>query len=267
MRNHWRLPKENAFWYTGEDWLQNLLNTCDADTRNKILIMLWRAWFLRDNIIHSDGKEAISRSVAFLLKYEEVRSVQEKSEAERGMFCMDLFEQHCPDPLKPVGKQWRPPGKGVIKLNTDASVDPASGVSACGAVARNEQAAPVFSMGCKLGKCTTVEEAEGLALLSGLQTLATYYNGSIHVELDCLTLVKAISPGAANQSYLFPIVADIKTELCKFRSHLIEWVQREKNKLAHGLAAFASRNGDLLKLAGVPDELSDILWKDCNLTD
>ena len=43
MRKHWNLPKEQVFWHTGVDWLQVLLNRCDADSRNKILLLLWRA--------------------------------------------------------------------------------------------------------------------------------------------------------------------------------------------------------------------------------
>lgn len=77
--------------------------------------MLWRAWFLRDNIIHSNGKETISGSVAFLLKYEEeVRIAQGKSEAERGVFCMNLYDDQCPVPLSTIREQWRPPITGVV---------------------------------------------------------------------------------------------------------------------------------------------------------
>lgn len=81
-----------------------------------------------------------------------------------------------------------------------------------------------------------------------------------------MTLVKAISPDTANQSRLFPIIADIKLALSSFQSYLIEWVRRDRNKLAHGLAALASRMGDLFKVAGVPDEMSEALRKDCNQT-
>jgi len=71
MRKEWRLPEEKEFWYTGTDWLQILLDKYDSEIRKKILLLLWRAWFLRDNCIHSDGKETISRSVMFLVQYEE----------------------------------------------------------------------------------------------------------------------------------------------------------------------------------------------------
>lgn len=65
-----------------------------------------------------------------MLKYEEeVRLAQGKSEAERGIFCMNLFEQ-SPDHYRTVGKQWCPPAAGVAKLNTDTSFVAATGESA-----------------------------------------------------------------------------------------------------------------------------------------
>lgn len=45
---------------------------------------------------------------------------------------------------------------------------------------------PFFSMGCRLGQCAAVEEAEGLALLHGLQALTKYYNGPIQFSQGCL---------------------------------------------------------------------------------
>ena len=60
MRKEWRLPEEKEFWYTGTDWLQILLDKYDSEIKKKILLLLWRPWFLRDNCMHSDGKETIS---------------------------------------------------------------------------------------------------------------------------------------------------------------------------------------------------------------
>ena len=71
MRNHWDLLGEGFFRNTGEDWLQNLLGPCNQDTRTRVLLLLWRCWFLRDDCTHNTGKESICRSSAFLLQYEE----------------------------------------------------------------------------------------------------------------------------------------------------------------------------------------------------
>lgn len=70
-------------------------------------------------------------------------------------------------------------------------------------------------------------------------------------------LGQAITPAAANQSSLFPIIADINSALNVFSSHKVAWVKRDQNKLAHDLAARASRLGDFFQLADVPNELRD----------
>lgn len=51
--------------------------------RDKILILLWRAWHLQENIVHGNGKETISGSVAFLLKcVEEIRATKDKDRSD-----------------------------------------------------------------------------------------------------------------------------------------------------------------------------------------
>lgn len=69
MRKSWNLPAEEKFKYTGKDWLQLLLDTCTVDVRQKILLLLWRAWWLREDCVHSKGRATIGASVQFLTKY------------------------------------------------------------------------------------------------------------------------------------------------------------------------------------------------------
>lgn len=260
MREHWKLPKENELWYTGEDWLQGILNSCDADGRNKLLLMLWRSWFLRDNIVHSNRKESIAASVSFLIKYEEeIRRAQCYTESDKDACCRNLFgDQRVPQPILNPGK-WLPPPSGSVKLNIDTAFDAVSGAKACGAVARNEHGVPFFSMGRKIDQCQTAEEAEGLALGCGLRELSKLFNGSILVESDRLSLVKAVSPGAKNQTSLFPIIADIKEILSSFRSYQVGWISRDWNMLAHNLAARVASAGDFFHMATVPTELSEFV--------
>jgi hypothetical protein len=59
MRQKWSLPKEDMFRYTGKDWLQILLGQVDVITCANILKLLWRAWHLRNNIIHEDDKKQL----------------------------------------------------------------------------------------------------------------------------------------------------------------------------------------------------------------
>jgi hypothetical protein len=69
MRAHWKLPKEHHFKKSGKDWLLLLLNQVDAITKARILLLFWRSWHLRNDIVHEQGKESIATSVSFLLSY------------------------------------------------------------------------------------------------------------------------------------------------------------------------------------------------------
>jgi hypothetical protein len=42
MSQHWNLPDENFFSYTGKDWLLLLLDRVSKDLRGLILLVLWR---------------------------------------------------------------------------------------------------------------------------------------------------------------------------------------------------------------------------------
>jgi hypothetical protein len=146
MRKHWNLPKEQAFWHTGVDWLQVLLNRCDGDSRNKILLLLWRAWHLRENIVHGDGKEHLMSSVSFLVKYEhDFRRATDRNNPPGHNCGQDLYGDRRVQAPVAVVTNWIPPPPGVAKLNTDAAFEAQSGVSACGAIARNGQARVWYS--------------------------------------------------------------------------------------------------------------------------
>ncbi|KAK1647773.1 hypothetical protein QYE76_065578 [Lolium multiflorum] len=71
MHAHWKLPKEHHFKKSGKDWLLLLLNQVDAITKARILLLFWRSWHLRNDIVHEQEKESIATSVSFLLSYDQ----------------------------------------------------------------------------------------------------------------------------------------------------------------------------------------------------
>jgi hypothetical protein len=56
MRKHWVLPDELQFRCSGTDWLLSILSSADSDIMAKILMLLWRAWHRRNDMIHEHGK-------------------------------------------------------------------------------------------------------------------------------------------------------------------------------------------------------------------
>jgi len=63
MREHWRLPDEEKFRYTGPDWLLLLLDQCSATERDLTKLLLWKTWSVHNNITHQSGPISISEAV------------------------------------------------------------------------------------------------------------------------------------------------------------------------------------------------------------
>ena len=120
----------------------------------------------------------------------------------------------------------------------------------------------VFSQSKSIECCSSVEEAEARALLSGLQSLAALFRGPIIAETDCSFLAKEIQSEASNRSAYFSVIHNAKIELSKFRNARVDYVNRNQNKLAHCLAARVRKKGDAYKVAGVPDDLVEEMRAD-----
>jgi hypothetical protein len=69
MRSVWLLPGEEQFRHSGPDWLLLLLSLVSKDMGAGILLLFWRAWHLRNDLVHGDGKGSIIGSGKFLESY------------------------------------------------------------------------------------------------------------------------------------------------------------------------------------------------------
>ena len=56
------------------DWLLQSLSICHGEMREKLMLVLWRAWHLRDDVVHNKGEATIQDSVIFLRNYWECLS-------------------------------------------------------------------------------------------------------------------------------------------------------------------------------------------------
>ena len=69
IRELWALPKEPVLGEPNPDWLLNALSQCSGHMREKLLLVLWRSWHLREDIVYNKGEAKISDSVLFLKNY------------------------------------------------------------------------------------------------------------------------------------------------------------------------------------------------------
>nr|AAO34487.1 putative reverse transcriptase [Oryza sativa Japonica Group]ABF97663.1 retrotransposon protein, putative, LINE subclass [Oryza sativa Japonica Group] len=121
MRKIWQLPPEQAFEKTGPDWLLMLLQQADPSIRAAALLLLWRAWFLRNDIIHGNGKAQTSASVMFLQHYAETLFMVRQKEVDLKGKGICQPNMHVRPSVPDSRTVWKPPPPGWVKLNVDGA--------------------------------------------------------------------------------------------------------------------------------------------------
>jgi hypothetical protein len=149
------LPPETAFLQAGRDWLFHLLSNSVAEVRARIIFLFWRAWHHRNNVIHGDRKASIAAWVQFLVNYQSSFAAVSPGGDEK---------------LLQVSSR-KPSSEGKIKANVDAGWDAVSKQGGIGIVIRDHCGKVLLTEWKSIPSCGSVEEAEILACLDGLQHL------------------------------------------------------------------------------------------------
>jgi hypothetical protein len=143
MREYWELLGEEWFQYTSPDWLLHLISSVDSEARAKILLILWRAWYIRNDITHGKGTTTITGSAHFLKTYvESLGLVEQKKQVwvnDKGKEKVEEGSGPCKhnqrsDEPRPC---WTPPPVGWAKLNTDAGFCDSTGLASSRVVIRD----------------------------------------------------------------------------------------------------------------------------------
>jgi hypothetical protein len=171
MREHWNLPPESRFRESGEDWLLILLGSCSNKQRSQVLLLLWRAWHLRCDIIHNKGQESIGNSVSFLLNYDATLTdcipvlTNNKGKTAIGMTeptNHSGFLNHSRlEDMQPTPSII--PTEETVLINVDAAFRPLTGDSAIGAVIRDQSGLIIAASSRTIDRCQDAEEAEAKA--------------------------------------------------------------------------------------------------------
>jgi hypothetical protein len=204
MRKHWVLPDEHRFEYTGPDWLLHLLGMVSKDEKNNTMFLLWRAWFLRNDIMHGKGKASIRRSVEFLTSYAYslnlAGQIRPQGISEKGKEKEKVYEGVMQGPHSQEGEKkdegaqvnWCPPASGWAKLNTDAGFCQHTCMAGIGVVIRDDEGKVILTSWRFLSNVSTAEEAEALACLECVRLSLAWVRRPIEIETGCLELVKAL---------------------------------------------------------------------------
>ena len=270
MREHWRLPDEEQFRYTGPDWLLLLLDQCSATERDLTKLLLWKTWSVHNNITHHSGSISISEAVHGLCSMQATLSdilLEQASAVGKGKL-------PCPSPgnrkstgsvLKVLGPtDWEPPPTGWTKINVDGSFVSQSGEAGIGIIARDSEHQVVFTAWRVLFRCQDALEAEARACLEGLRLSAPWSQGPVIVETDCARLIQALEAKEDRSSIRF-LLAEIKDQAQLLPEWRVDKVKRECNLVAHELAHLARRNiHTAVWLGRTPACVHYLVKNDCN---
>jgi ribonuclease HI len=258
LRKSWDLPSECIFAYKGADWLQIILDQSDDLMRARILLMLWRAWHLRNDVIHSDGKASVTGSVMFLHSY--LHDLRKNPGDLKGKQ-QTIQEIPTREDCRPT-PSWTAPAQGWIKLNTDGSFDCKSRTGGAGAIARDHNG-NIVAAGCSfLPHCHDAEEAEARATLMGIQLIAHLQQLKLEVEVDCSSVAVALKSKEQDRSNLWTVYEDAKLMLKGVHEYNIKPTNRACNRVDDALAKTARTSGDRVLRTDIPIMIGELVRKD-----
>ncbi|XP_071906033.1 uncharacterized protein [Coffea arabica] len=137
--------------------------------------------------------------------------------------------------LCPKVISWMKPPRGSVKMNTDASV--VNGLAKGGGVIRDFERKMLGAFYKEFGDCEVVQ-AEGLAVLAGLQWCVGAGLSDILVEVDSLALARLVTGHSVGKWPLCCVLSQIRLLLCKVKG-TITHIYREANAVADSLAALS----------------------------
>jgi hypothetical protein len=239
LRNHWCLPDECYAQWTGPDWLLTLMSMLSQDQVTKTLLLLWRAWFLRNDAIHGKGTTTVNALVEFLTSYAATLNIA--TQAERGDPSdkgKNIIHERVIAHRSKSGKKkkadtsrWCAPLAGWVKLNADAGFRSTNGDASTGKV--------LLTTWQSLMNVDSVEAVEAKACLHGVLLAAEWFRQPPQVELDCAVLVNELEGNGANRSHMVGVLAEIKEASTLLPACRFMHIQRGANQVAHALARLA----------------------------
>jgi hypothetical protein len=172
MHKHWYMSGEEQLQNIGPNWLLLLMQKVNKVTGARILLLMWRAWHLRNDITHGEGKCTVTGSEGFLVSYCESlglagatlatgMSDKGKQKMSEGLHADALEDRKAQRGAKI--DCWKRPPHGWVKINSDANFHAETGEVSAGAIVRDETGQILLIAWWLLNKCSLAEEAEAEA--------------------------------------------------------------------------------------------------------
>jgi hypothetical protein len=245
MEEVWPLPPLESIKNSGQEWIIQALVQVPETTRMMMLMTWWRAWHVRNEVVHHKPAPPIEASRRFLRSYVDSLLVIKQnpmadpvkgktticyvSKAKQGRQADRVSSS------KTTLESWSSPPQGWSKLNTDAAWIGEESNGGAGMILRDAAGDITCSACWSLAPCGSPLEAELKACIHGLNLAMQWTDEPIIVESDCLEAIRLINDPGPNRSDLAALVYEVKalsvSRPCAFRH-----ISRNINNVSHCLA-------------------------------
>ena len=145
MRKFWKLPSEDKLSFAGYEWLLRLIDNNEAEIMGHLILILWRSWFVRNELTHSTRIPATNSSICFLLNYwETMCNIREEEASDRKGKQVRNQHSKVKSTKEKMNLRWIPPEDGQIKINVDGAFTN-NGDASVGVVIRNSEGTVLLS--------------------------------------------------------------------------------------------------------------------------
>ena len=196
MASDWPMPKVEDIINTGPEWLFSLLEPLSETTRMVVLMTMWRAWYVRNEITHGKAPPPTEASRRFLHGY--INSLLCLHQWPQGdmvkgkMIVQTGAPTQHPEVSSKMDQRWVMPPTGWTKLNVGGSYVHATGATGGCMVLHSDRGKIIFTACREIRTYDNSLHAELAACREGLELALYWTELPIAIEMDSTEAVKMI---------------------------------------------------------------------------
>ena len=231
-----------------------------------VLILIWRVWNLRTDLLHGKDQVPVKISVDFLNSYLNSLWHAKKYNTEemiKGKMVERVGWSEPKNKETASARPWPAPATGWVALSVDGSFS-SDGTAGSGMVLRNPDGSLIFAAYRHLFFCNEALEAELHAIREGLALALERSDLPMVIQSDSSMMLSSLSSDILDRSAYGHLVTEIK-HLLAGREFFPTKVSRDQNRVADHLANHGRVEcSTACWLQNCPSCIPELLPADCN---
>ena len=208
------------------DWCHKALSELNANQGGLLVTLIWGLWTIRNRWVFEKKRANVGISIERLVDI-----------WRRYITAMDEKKVKNRDGVTGTA-EWKPPPRGVLKANVDASIGRGR-KRGIGVIVRNHRGEIRMAASKRIHADWAVDTTEAYAVLYGLQICGEAGYRRIELETDSKIVADAMNGRTQLQNYTSVFIQDALVQGDRFDAISVSHVRRNANMEAHKLAQFA----------------------------